>query len=187
MKTTVLIGALAVLGAVTAWWVWSPVSGAGYTAAYLRADANRVGAAEAADAAEVAARFQTAFRSLTAPEFVQRVAALYAERLYFNDTLTEKTSKTALVSYFRDIQSRLQHGELTVLDVAGSGDHLYIRWQMDVRFRVAGRSVASESVGVSHIKVNSEGQIIFHQDFWDSAEGLYRHLPVLGAVLAWSG
>ncbi len=186
MKKLASIGLLVAVTAWSAWWLWAPAPSRGYTAAYLDADARGADVAVTADADAVARRFQAAFRTLTEPEFVDRVEALYAERLYFNDTLTEKSSKVELVAYFRSIQNRLHHGELKVLDAAGSGDHVYIRWQMDVRFKVAGRHVASESVGVSHIKVNSEGQVIFHQDFWDSAEGLYRHLPVLGAVVAWS-
>jgi hypothetical protein len=43
--------------------------------------------------------------------------------------------------------------------------------------------VTSNTVGVTHLRFDEAGRIILHQDFWDSAEGLYRHIPVLGSLI----
>lgn len=41
------------------------------------------------------------------------------------------------------------------------------------------------SYGISQIKINQQQQIIFQQDFWDPADGLYRHLPYMGSIYTW--
>jgi hypothetical protein len=33
------------------------------------------------------------------------------------------------------------------------------------------------------IRFDREGRVILHQDFWDSAQGVWDHVPVLGIGL----
>jgi hypothetical protein len=48
-----------------------------------------------------------------------------------------------------------------------------------------GRVKSMDSYGISELKQNAAGQIIFQQDFWDPANGLYRALPYLGGFYQW--
>ncbi len=52
-------------------------------------------------------------------------------------------------------------------------------------FKMLGRTKTMASYGISQIKINEQQQIIFQQDFWDPANGLYRSLPVFGGVYKW--
>lgn len=36
---------------------------------------------------------------------------------------------------------------------------------------------------MTHIRFDSEGKVILHQDFWDSTGGLFEHVPALGWML----
>jgi hypothetical protein len=36
---------------------------------------------------------------------------------------------------------------------------------------------------MTHLRFDESGRVVLHQDFWDSAAGLYRNLPVVGYVL----
>jgi hypothetical protein len=47
-------------------------------------------------------------------------------------------------------------------------------------FKIFGRSKTMASYGISEIKINSSSQIVFQQDYWDPANGLYRSLPYIG-------
>jgi hypothetical protein len=40
-----------------------------------------------------------------------------------------------------------------------------------------------ESVGMSHIRLNPEGKVVIHQDFWDSGTNIYGQIPALGGVI----
>jgi hypothetical protein len=64
---------------------------------------------------------------------------------------------------------------------------VYLRWSMRMQFRAAGRDVDSLSVGITQLRFDEAGQIVLQQDYWDSAEGFYRHLPVVGGLIGWIG
>ncbi len=56
---------------------------------------------------------------------------------------------------------------------------------MDIRFKNYNQGRIARSVGISHLRFDTEGKIILHKDFWDAAGGLYEYLPVLGGVMRW--
>jgi len=39
--------------------------------------------------------------------------------------------------------------------------------------------------GGSHLKLNADGQIEYHRDYWDAAEELYEKLPAVGSLMRW--
>ena len=39
------------------------------------------------------------------------------------------------------------------------------------------------SIGMSHIRFNSAGLVILHQDYWDSGGNLFEHIPVVGWLI----
>ncbi|AFI84308.1 hypothetical protein Q7A_1481 [Methylophaga nitratireducenticrescens] len=73
--------------------------------------------------------------------------------------------------------------EAQVQDVARGEHDFYVRWIMRLQFTVMGKQVNSESIGISQLRFNKQGQIIFHQDFWDGVDGFYQHLPIIGYSL----
>ncbi len=64
-------------------------------------------------------------------------------------------------------------------------DTAYIHWYMSYDFKMLGRSKTMASYGISQIKINEQQKIIFQQDYWDPANGLYRSLPIFGGVYKW--
>ena len=54
---------------------------------------------------------------------------------------------------------------------------------MTLRFKNLQRGKDTTSIGMSHIRFNSEGQVVLHQDFWDSSAGLFEHMPALGWMI----
>ncbi len=51
---------------------------------------------------------------------------------------------------------------------------------MDVRYRKFHRGKTVRTIGMTHVRFNPEGQVILHQDYWDSAAGLFEYVPVVG-------
>jgi hypothetical protein len=37
------------------------------------------------------------------------------------------------------------------------------------------------TIGMTHLRFDSEGKVVLHQDFWDSTRGIFEHVPVMGA------
>ena len=36
---------------------------------------------------------------------------------------------------------------------------------------------------ISQLRFDGDGRVAFHQDFWNAADGLYEHLPLLGNLI----
>jgi hypothetical protein len=56
-------------------------------------------------------------------------------------------------------------------------------WEFYFRVERWGRAEGMILRGVSHLKFDDAGKVIFHRDYWDAAEELYEKLPVLGALM----
>lgn len=104
----------------------------------------------------------------------------YAEKFYFNDTFKVINDIDTLIPYMMETAQKVKSTTVKILDTAHSGSDYYIRWAMVMEFDVKRKDIYSRSTGMTQLRFNSDGQIIFHQDFWDSTEGFYQHLPYIG-------
>jgi hypothetical protein len=128
-------------------------------------------------------RFREFFADVT-PESVRRLGPeLYAQDVWFNDTLKTLRGRGEVEAYFLKTAEHVDFIRAEVVDSAVSGRNCYVRWVMDVRFKGAKEPV--RTVGMTLLRFDSEGRVVLHQDFWDSSAGFYEHLPVLGGVIRW--
>lgn len=126
------------------------------------------------------ANFQQTYGDLTRDNLAERVAELYAEDLYFNDTVHIIRDRETLVDYMARTGQNLDQNRVSVHKVIRDGADVYVRWEMTFVTRAVGKKIESHSIGMTHLRFNAEGRIILHQDFWDSGSALYAHLPVVG-------
>lgn len=134
---------------------------------------------------EALARFEAVFHNLTSDGLTAHIQAAYAEELFFNDTLHTFASRAELQEYLGRTGERLQHMEVRILGWSRQDNEFYVRWLMNTGYRVMGRDRDVTTVGMTHLRFDSEGRIAMHQDFWDSTQGLYEQIPLLGGVLRW--
>lgn len=151
-----------------------------YPTRYDAAIQTTQGAAVPADAV---ARFTDFFERMHEPDIQTRVRDLYAPSVYFSDTLFTTEDRDQLVSHFERLQRSGARLSISIDDASVSGINLYLRWRLSFDFEVAGRQRASTTIGMTLLQFDDDGRVRFHQDFWDSTEGFYRHVPVLGAAL----
>jgi hypothetical protein len=151
-----------------------------YPQRYATVIENRTGAAVPDDAV---ARFTAFFEQMHEPGLEERVAALYAPEAYFSDTLYQTDDRDRLTKHFLRLQASGATLTVTVDDSVTSQQNLYLRWRMAFDFNVAGSERHSNTIGMTLLRFDEAGQVVLHQDFWDSTEGFYRHVPVLGGVL----
>ena len=138
-----------------------------------------------AEALEIGQRFTGAFNQLGTDQFIDQASQLYADQLFINDTLSQFSKKTDLVEHFKGMNNRVSNTQVTLLNTSHYEDSAYVHWRMAYDFRIFGQTRSMMSHGMSEIKVNDQNQIIFQQDFWDPADGLYRSLPYMKGVYAW--
>ena len=129
--------------------------------------------------------FAAAFENLKSEELKKLIEAAYAEELFFNDTLVTLHQRGDLIQYLQQSADKTNRVNTTILDVANSGADYYVRWLLDMEFEVLGGIRTSRTVGMSHLRFDETGRIVLHQDFWDSANGLYKHMPLVGSLMTW--
>lgn len=124
------------------------------------------------------------FSDLKSDQLKRKVADTYAKSLYFNDTLHTFNDRDELAEYLISGAERVDEISITFHDVAATGKNYYVRWVMQMKFKVLGKSVDSKSIGISQVRFDETGKIVFHQDFWDNTAGFFEHLPLIGGLIS---
>jgi limonene-1,2-epoxide hydrolase len=128
-------------------------------------------------------RFQALLSDFKAPDFRSRIREVYADEVFFNDTLKTLHGVDAVERHLIATADALESGTVEFVDTVSADGDYYFRWVMMVRFKRVARGEEKQSVGMTHVRFDPEGKVLLHQDFWDSAGGLFEHTPVLGWML----
>lgn len=127
------------------------------------------------------ARIVKLFEGLTR-EDVARLAAIYTADVRFKDPFNELRGLAGVQRVYAEMFVALEEPRFVVHDVAVAGDHCFLTWDFLFRQRRLGKRVVR---GCSHLQLDADGRIAVHRDYWDAAEELYEHLPLVGALMRW--
>lgn len=162
----------------------TPLGPYGYTDNYLERLDNAAGSAVLPDDATLS-RFIDFYSPLDQERIASSMDQIYAKDLYFNDTLVTLRDRNVLQKHLLATAERLSHMSLQPVNVIRDDNQIYLVWVMEARFSLLGRERLSRTIGISQLRFNLNGQVFFHQDFWDSSQGLDQHLPLLGPMTRW--
>jgi hypothetical protein len=126
------------------------------------------------------ANFKKIFYDLKDPNLAEYIEHGYSDSLYFNDTVKSLSSREELSRYLLETAEKVDYTRVYFTEVVKSGNNYFLLWKMETGFSTMGKQIEADSIGMSQVRLDSQGKVNFHQDFWDSAEGLYRHLPFVG-------
>ena len=124
------------------------------------------------------------FRNIKRDDVADVVRVVYADSLYFNDTLKTLYDRESLATYLEETAQRVDFNLVEIHQVLSDGDNYFLRWSMQTGFTVMGREIKANSIGMTQLRLDEQGKVVFHQDFWDNTEGLFRHLPFLGSLIS---
>ncbi|WP_411827181.1 nuclear transport factor 2 family protein [Luteolibacter sp. AS25] len=113
----------------------------------------------------------------------ENTSKVYAPDAYLNDTLVTHRGPEEIKAYFLETSETMETYEVTIDDTVSSGQEHYIRWTMIFTAPALNGGKPVESIGISHVRLNPAGQVVMHQDFWDSGTNIYGQLPVLGGMI----
>lgn len=129
-------------------------------------------------------RLREFFSDVTVASVRDKTRSVYAPKCFFNDTLKTLDSAKAVEDYFARTARFLDSFRVIFTDAAKSGTDHYLRWEMELRLKYLKKNKDFLSHGMSHVRLDRSGRLILHQDFWDSAGNLFRHIPILGSGIA---
>ncbi len=156
----------------------------GYASAYEAATGQFTGVA--IESMAPVERFKAVYSDLQGSDLDQRVSAAYAEQLYFNDTLHTFDNRAELSKYLQETAERVDSVAVHVDRVILDGVDVWLKWRMETRARALGRTMQADTIGMTHLRFNDSGQVVLHQDYWDSTEGVFSHIPVIGGLVRWT-
>lgn len=125
-------------------------------------------------------RFENLFSDFSEANIREHVRDVYAENVYFNDTLKEVRGIDELENYLIESATAVESCHVDIEDVASNNGNYYVRWVMAIRFKRLARGETTRSIGISHLRFDDDGKIVLHQDYWDAASGLFEHIPLIG-------
>jgi hypothetical protein len=128
-------------------------------------------------------RFEAFIADLSTTSVKTQIRSVYAPKLYFNDTLKTIRDVDTLEKYFLTSDDAMSAYGLKVEQTISTPEGVFVRWRMDVTFRRFHKGQVQSSIGISHIRFDKNGLVVYHQDYWDSGTNLYEKIPVLGALI----
>lgn len=125
-------------------------------------------------------RFEDYLAHFSEVSIRQNTRKTYAPNAFLNDTLKTVRGSAAIEEYFLKTLANTESMRVEFTDVARSGNEYYFRWIMDIKFRQFAKGQVVRTIGMTHVRFNEDGQVILHQDYWDSAQGFFEYVPVIG-------
>jgi len=127
-------------------------------------------------------RFVSLYTTYTEDNVRRHVRDLYAQKAYYRDSFTEMQGVENIESYLIQGTHLMQDLTFDLQEVAVHDGNYYFRWI--TRFSLKRKKEVIHFLGMSHVRFNKEGKIIFHQDFWDAGI-IYERLPIIGFFIRW--
>jgi len=126
-------------------------------------------------------RFLQLFDSFQPGSLREAALGLYAERAYFNDGFVELEGNETIAAYLERTASATRSLEVEVEDVARHGGEVYVRWVMT--FTTVRKGTTIVAPGISHLRFDPDGRVLYHRDYWDGSGALAELVPLVGPVL----
>jgi hypothetical protein len=163
------------------------VPDARYRAALAESDPSRyeLPAEGSAEEGAMLSALEGLFTNYTRANLEAEVTRVYAEQIYFRDAFKQLDSAEAVRDYLVHGLEPVSGVRFKFNRVLRSGGDFYVDWTMAIDFKKTPPDTWEESMGVSHFRFNSEGQVIFHQDYWDPTDIVYKRIPLVKQLIAY--
>ena len=124
---------------------------------------------------------RNAFTPFTVENVQKGFPKAYADTFYFRDAFHTYTDLQTLLEYMVKSAEMSPGVTFEFSEPSVNGVDVYLPWTMILPDRKGG--APQKSIGLSRLRFNPEGNVIFHQDYWDSADVLVPKVPVANGLI----
>ncbi len=122
--------------------------------------------------------FRSLYADYTEDNIRRYTRVLYAQNAYYRDSFTALQGIENIEAYLIQGTHIMHELVFDLQDVAMHDGNYYFRWI--TKFSLKGKKTdVIRLPGMSHVRFNREGKIIFHQDFLDAGV-IYERMPIIG-------
>lgn len=129
-------------------------------------------------------RFVRYFEQLQ-PADVARLGQYYAADARFKDPFNDVRGVPAIGLIFSHMFEALDQPRFVITQQLLQGNDAFLSWDFTFHFKNFRRDQLQRIQGATHLKLNDEGLVTLHRDYWDVAEELYEKLPLVGTLMRW--
>jgi hypothetical protein len=123
-------------------------------------------------------RFDDFYQVYSTEAIKKGIRRLYAKDAWFSDPFHTVEGIDDIEHYFLVMAEPAEECTFKIDDMQRVGSDYYARWTMKLISKAAKDEVI-EAIGMSHVRFNAEGKIVFQQDYWDTSV-MFDKLPVVG-------
>jgi hypothetical protein len=123
-------------------------------------------------------RFRNFYAEYSVEAIREGVREVYADDAWFGDPFHIVEGIDDIEHYFLVMAEPVETCTFTVDSIDRSGKDYFARWTMELESKAAKGEVI-RTIGISHVRYNAEGKVVFQQDYWDTGAMLER-LPIVG-------
>ncbi|WP_313953656.1 nuclear transport factor 2 family protein [Accumulibacter sp.] len=119
-------------------------------------------------------------------ESLARFPEFYADDAFFKDPFNQVRGVAPIQRIFAHLFWQVGEPRFVVHEQLVADNGAMLVWEMHFRLpgrRGQGQAQAQVIRGVSHLKFDDEGKVVWHRDYWDAAEELYAKLPAIGWLM----
>jgi limonene-1,2-epoxide hydrolase len=124
------------------------------------------------------------FESMS-PSDAQRMDRIYAPDAWFKDPFNEVRGVRDISRIFAHMFEQVDAPRFVVTEALVQGSSVMLTWDFNFSFKPPLRAGLQCIRGCSHLRLDADGRVVFHRDYWDTAEELYEKMPVLGGLMRW--
>ena len=128
-------------------------------------------------------RFKEFYKIFSAQRINASFAEVYAGDAYFEDGIRQVKGRQNIKEYFLSNTGAFDECTFDIKDVAYSPGNYYFRWIMHLKLK-RDPDNPMEQPGISHVRFNEHGQVVFQHDYWETL-ALFERFPVMGSVIRW--
>ena len=112
-----------------------------------------------------------------------RLSQLYDDNIVFIDPMHRIEGLDSLTDYFAGLYQNVSEISFHYLSHWENGQEAVLRWEMTFRHPKVANGNAITLPGMTYLQYGD--RIRLHQDYFDSNQMLFDHLPIIGSVLKW--
>ena len=127
---------------------------------------------------EALRRFEDLYLVYSEEAIREKVRGVYAEDAWFGDPYHTVQGIDDIEHYFLAMAEPVEHCTFRIDSMHRAGTDYYAGWTMTLVSKAAGKEPIT-AIGISHMRFDADGKVVFQQDYWDTSVLLDR-LPVVG-------
>lgn len=125
-------------------------------------------------------RLQSLFEVLTTAQGMD-LTEIYSTDVVFRDPFHTIHGRDELQAYFEKLNKNVDSCRFEFDETVESEQSGFVTWTMTLKLRVGARKPIVVE-GTTHVRYR-DGKICYHRDYFDGAELVYEHVPVLGTMI----